>query len=56
MNSTFSPALAAEHRADLLAEAAQHRLVRSARTRTGVRVTWFARFIPAARRPRLALG
>jgi hypothetical protein len=56
MTSTFTPALAAEHRADLLAEAARHRLARSARTHSGVRVTWLARFVATARRPRLALG
>jgi hypothetical protein len=56
MISTATPALAAEHRADLLAEAAQHRIARAARPRGGVRVTWIARFVAGARRPRLALG
>lgn len=56
MTSTITHALAAEHRADLLAQAEHHRLVRSARGRAGVRVTWFARFAPAVRRPRLATG
>jgi hypothetical protein len=56
MISTLTPALAAEHRADLHAAAAQHRLARLARARSGVRATWTGRFRPAARRPRLALG
>jgi hypothetical protein len=56
MISTITPALAAEHRADLLAEAAQHRLARSARTSSGVRVTWVARFASTSRRPRVVLG
>ena len=56
MISTLTPALAAEHRADLHAAAARHRLAREARPRSGVRVTWIGRLFPAARRPRLVLG
>jgi hypothetical protein len=56
MTSTLTHALATEHRADLHAEAARHRLARAARTGRGVRISWFARSARTAQRPRLAMG